>query len=336
MELQNTGVITLNPPRWSSPDHDLSRTLIVSGVARSGTSMVARVLHGAGVFLGSHMDEVVFEDNDFSSLFEVPDLDMPAMTALLRGRDATHALWGFKRPHLHLQGAPVVELCRNPFVILTVRDPVAIAERNAISEQRDPAASLSHATEDLQQMLHFAETLTCPVLLISYEKAVHEPGRFVERLLEFCGIATSTAERERLRALVEPDRPAYIQQARRVFEGYVDRIEDGRLLGWACEIGQAQPVAVTLFRDADPVADVLAHDHRQDLEIQGFGTGRHGFAVELAGLGFTPETRVSMRIQGRSFVLKGSGLPVEALGGLGAVAEAAELAPWTANFGWPD
>lgn len=308
MDLRNKGVITLRPPDPSGRTLQNPRTLILSGVARSGTSMVARVLHGAGVYLGDHMDRVVFEDNEFSALFDQAELDLDQFQTLLHRRDDQFPIWGFKRPHLHVHGPAPLRLCRNPFVVLTVRDPVAIAERNAISEQRDPLQSMSLAIDDLQQMLHFSRALECPVMLISYEKAVSQPAGFVTRLLEFCGLHVDEAEIAPLVALVEPDRPAYIDGARRIFDGFIDGLQSHRLVGWAWQRGQKLPVTLTLFRDGIPVLDFVADHLRNDLASSGFGEGRHGFAVDLAGLGFSPNSRLSVGVQGRSFLLVNSGV----------------------------
>ena len=315
MDLLNKGVLCLRqraPEPRTLPD---TKTLIVSGVARSGTSMVARVLQAAGVFMGDDMDEVVFEDSAFALLFERGEYDRTAMSELLRARNAAHPIWGFKRPHFHRYGADSVDQFRQPSVILTVRDPLAIAERNAIAEQHDIAGGLSAAVDDLRDLVSFAQELRCPTLLVSYEKAVSLPEHFVDRLLEFCGIAIPPTRRKALARLVEPNRPAYIGTARRVFEGYVDSIEGTVLTGWAWQKGLPLPVPVTLLRDGNPVSEHMADRRRQDLVNAAIGSGHHGFTIDLSGLGFTRQSRVGIRIGGRNFLLAKSGSTVEELGG---------------------
>ena len=313
MDLQNKGLISLRARQSKAGSSSRTRTLIVSGVARSGTSMVARVLHGAGVFMGEDMDQIVFEDHAFALLFENGAFDVEGVARLRRARDARHPVWGFKRPHLHVQGVAAVSAFRNPRVILTVRDPVAIAERNAIAEQLDSAGSLAAAMEDLQAMLQFAQALTCPVLLVSYEKAVRQPAGFIARLLEFCGVEMDPARQQRLADLVEPERPAYLQSARRRFDGYIDEIRNNTLTGWACQRDVPLPVTVTVFRDDVAVTDCKADRLRQDLLDSGIGSGEHGFGVNLGGLGFKNGSRVTVRIEGRNFELNKSGSTVAEL-----------------------
>lgn len=328
MELRNKGVIRLNPSATRGDTASLERTLVVSGVARSGTSMVAGILQAAGVPLGERMDQVVFEDNDFAKVLEREPFDEKALQRLLRARDRRHPVWGFKRPHLHVHGARAVELCRNPHLILTVRDPVAIAERNAISEHRDPARVLTAAMQDLQDMLTFAESLHCPMLLVSYEKAVRNPAQFVRTLLEFCGLAVADDMIDVLSAMVEPDRPAYIESARRVFDGHLDSVRRTVLIGWARQRLSQLPVVVTLFRDGVAVQDVVADRFRGDLKLSEGDEGLHGFEVDLRRHGFTARSVVSVRIQGRSFELSGSGSTVAALGGSEGAFEIRPIWPW--------
>lgn len=307
MTFQNNGLISLHEPSGSAM-LSAARTIVVSGVARSGTSMVARVLQAAGVFMGQQLDDVVFEDNELAPLFETPD--QARMLDLVRQRNRDRAIWGFKRPNLHLQTSPIIDMLRNPFVVLTMRDPVAIAERSAIAEQQDVQPELATAAENLLGIVRFADRLTCPVLLISYEKAVRQPDRFVERLLDFCGINLPASAHLPLIELIEPGRPAYVENARRVFEGYIDEITGTILSGWAWQRGLELPLNLTLLRDGKPVLDFVAEGMRGDLAQAQVGEGRHGFRVDLSRLGFVPRSKVTVRVSGRNFELTNSGRQV--------------------------
>lgn len=314
MDFINSGLIALREPPPGTI-RKLSRTLVVSGVARSGTSMVARVLAGGGVFMGEHHDEVVFEDHECNEYFGRNDL--AGFERLVRRRNRQRPVWGFKRPHLHVHGPDVIASLRNPLVILTVRDPVAVAERNVISEHRDPVRCLSEATADLTAMVSFAASLPCPALLVSYEKAIQSPRALVDRLVEFCGLGLQVPpeRRDALALLVEPDRPAYRASARRRFDGYLDRITGGVLHGWAWQQQVPEPLALTLFLDEAPVLDFTAADFRADLAAGGIGSGRHAFAIDLAGFAVRPETRVAVRVHDCTYALHRSGDPVAVLDG---------------------
>ena len=55
------------------------------------------------------------------------------------------------------------------------------------------------------------------------------------------------------------------------------------------------------------VLDFEANLHRDDLAASGFGGGRHGFALDLAGLGLSADSRLSVGVLGRTFLLVKSG-----------------------------
>lgn len=294
--------------------------------------MVARLLQGAGVFMGESLDDVVFEDHEFARLFTGPVPDDQAMNALLRKRNRARKVWGFKRPQLHQQDPKIIDLFRNPTVIITVRDPVAIAERYAIAEQIDPARSLSVAMDDLQQMLNFAQALTCPVLLVSYEKALLQPERFMNGLFDFCKLNVSAVNCKQLITLIEPNRDAYINSARRIYDGYVDCITGTLLVGWAYQRGLGLPLALTVFSDEVPIRRCVADLYRKDLAESGMDDGKHGFVVDLGELGLTRDSRITVRVEGRNFTLNNSGATVGELGGDVELIETMVASPFIMTF----
>ena len=315
MNLQHNGTLVMRQREFDSQEASKQRTIIVSGVARSGTSMVARVLSAGGLFMGDEIDDVVFEDHAFARMFEHIGHDPVELDRLVEFRNANHSVWGFKRPHLHVHGADIIRRFRNPLVILTVRDPVAIAERNAIAEMNDPALGVSAAMQDLEDMMAFAGAVTCPTLLMSYERALDQPDTCISALFDFCSLDVPAPARQTMRALIEPGRPDYVINARRVFEGYIDNIQETILTGWVWQKGVPAPMPVTLMRDGVPVSDHMANQMRSDLADSGIGGGCHGFAIDLAGRGFGPHSRVGVKIGGRNFLLTNSGATVLELGG---------------------
>jgi phytanoyl-CoA hydroxylase len=66
------------------------------------------------------------------------------------------------------------------------------------------------------------------------------------------------------------------------FEGYVDRIEDGWVAGWAfCSFSPDEPVDVQLSLDGTVIGTWTADLYRPDLEAAGKGNGRHAFEIAL-------------------------------------------------------
>ena len=304
----NDGLITANPQPFA-PEQ---RTIIVTGVARSGTSMIAQLVSIAGVSMGDALDEVVFEDHAVADAFASSDPDM--LARLVAARNEQAKVWGFKRPHLfHLKAPDFQALFREPRFIITYRDAVAVAKRNGISEYTDVPSSLRAAAADIQSCVEFTLALTCPALLISYEKALLRPAALVEELVAFCGITTPQVERDLMAAAIKANRDEYVQSARRLFQGYVDRIKDGMLFGWCWQIGVPTPVMLEISIGDRASVTVMADDFRADLAGAEVGVGCHAFHLDVSGTDASPEAVVTVRVHQRIFELSGSGKTIAQL-----------------------
>jgi hypothetical protein len=77
--------------------------------------------------------------------------------------------------------------------------------------------------------------------------------------------------------------------------GYVDRAGPDTVAGWAqSETHPEIPVCLDILVDARRVMCVLANRYRADLRTAGFGSGKHGFEVQLsAGVSGRVEVRRS-------------------------------------------
>jgi len=99
-----------------------------------------------------------------------------------------------------------------------------------------------------------------------------------------------------------------------MFEGYLDKIIDGTLHGWAWNDARPnEPVAVDLYDHGTRtlLQSVVAGLFRPDLLAAGKGDGRHGFRLYLPDLTSQRTLEVSARISGTKRVLIPSPLHVE-------------------------
>ena len=175
--------------------------------------------------------------------------------------------------------------------------------RNQISEAFSEPSSLQMAVDDLQSMMAFMLAVRHPALLISYEKAVQNRPGFVDGLIDFCGLRVSSRIREKMISAIEPDRQDYLDQARRQFEGYIDRFEDGVLYGWCRQVGSNDPVVIDVLVNARVAASVAANVFRPDLLAAGHGSGEHAFQVDLKPHVRTGRETIEAAVQGRMFRL---------------------------------
>ena len=89
-DLVNKGCI-LNQPLA-----DQGRTLIVTGLQRSGTSVVAAILHHAGVFIGNEINDAVYEDEAIGRVLLARDIG--ALRRIVAERNAAASTLGLQAP----------------------------------------------------------------------------------------------------------------------------------------------------------------------------------------------------------------------------------------------
>src|SRR4051794_13832400 len=75
------------------------KTLLVTGLARSGTSMLAALLQGSGVAMGDHVYEPIHEDAEITQILRARDFTR--LDELIARLNAKAPIWGFKMPDLH-------------------------------------------------------------------------------------------------------------------------------------------------------------------------------------------------------------------------------------------
>jgi hypothetical protein len=290
------------------------RTFIVTGRHRSGTSLVASVLRQVGIFLGAEINDIVHEDEAMAKILKARDTD--GLPRLIGERNANYGTWGFKFPMLcQSLGPEDLALFSDPHVIVTFRDPVSVAVRTAVSEYQEPMRALRTAVDEQAELVTFVERLQCPTLLLSYEKALVFPGDFIDAILRFCGLPRSDALREKLINLIEPNRQTYIARVRRRYGGVIDGVTYGCLYGWCRLTGVDDPVALDLLVDDQPILSFNADVFRQDLLDTGFGTGHHGFYIDLAKLSVRPDSVIRVRVADHTIELDNSGRRLKSYGG---------------------
>lgn len=179
------------------------RTLCVLGLFRGGTTMVARALRGMGVFMGARLDpRGNEEDLDFQHA------ESARIRELVKARDAAHDVWGWKYPGSFLTILDWYRALRNPRFVLVFRDPLASAQTELASgNASDLAATIATKLDHTGRMLEFvlrANAARLPLCLVSYERAVMDPERFVDQLAEFAGVALAPARRAEVIAVVDP------------------------------------------------------------------------------------------------------------------------------------
>ncbi len=182
-------------------------TVVIIGMPRGGTTMVAGVAQRLGLNIG---DNLAFnlEDEDFDRK------SLAHMRAAVTERDARMPVWGWKFPTASNYLAKLVPHLRNPRFVVVWRDPLTAAMRSVeqLMEQGLPQLAETkrslNAVETMvnRQMNNLAllRKAEVPALLVSYEKSVRRRQEFVEQFAGFIGLPVP-ADTAEILAFMEPE-----------------------------------------------------------------------------------------------------------------------------------
>jgi hypothetical protein len=181
------------------PREDETMTVVIAGVPRGGTTMVAAVVDALGVYLGPEEDLRTYT-------FEDQTMNLPWLASqheCIEQRNVEFDVWGWKNPGATKSFGELVHALRNPRVIIVFRDLLSsiMGEMNAdrVLENPEPRSLnllIDDALERQERNLIFARRTRLPTLLVSYEKCIIDRNRFLDEIIEFLGLDPSPEERE--------------------------------------------------------------------------------------------------------------------------------------------
>lgn len=208
---ENYGTLVLNPTAVRK-----HTSVLVAGLGRSGTTMVSRVLSSLGLFMGERLSRGTNEDKDFRNVIKKGSL--PDFERLCRDRDRRFDRWGFKYPAARHNLPELVGVMRSPRVIITSREPLATAMRTSIETEAEILPTFAEALRRMLRLLHTVEKLECPVLLLSYEKALTRPRDCVTTIAAFCGINADAGTLQAAANTIRNGDQAYLGSGRQLRE----------------------------------------------------------------------------------------------------------------------
>lgn len=193
MQADNYGHMVLNDAPCPA-----ETTIAVTGMGRSGTTMVARILLALGLPIARGVTSKFLEEKQIIHMLK--NREMEAFAALCAERNANHPRWAFKCPTLRVRLKESDPILRNPRYIVTYRDVVAVSSRVMMQEDIDTAAALEAQARKQYNLMRSLLELSNPVLLLSYEKSMRYPEHTVSLISEFCGEACTKDQISRIAA----------------------------------------------------------------------------------------------------------------------------------------
>ena len=198
--LDNEVVFSLNVADVDSLNAGVKKTLILFGMPRGGTTMIANVVRSMGVYLGEELP-VNLEDGDFN--WDILGRKNPEWTRehkiasirqAIESRNQKFDTWGWKYPRIDLYLKDICSQVVNPMFVCVFRDVVASTWRGVVRRGRPAAGAIRYALELQANQLALLEEAGAPALLVSYEKAIDDPLQLAVSLNQFMGLGFSRKE----------------------------------------------------------------------------------------------------------------------------------------------
>jgi len=190
--------IASSHPDWAveaSATKSQPRTIVVFGMPRGGTTMVAGICQRCGIDMGTDLPKNL-EDQDFVNK------PLEHMIQSIEQRNATKPVWGWKFPRASAYLSELEANIRNPLFIVVWRDILSVATRG-IKNTGEMNKSLRVAHNIQTQNLNFVSATPAPVLHVSYEKSIRTPVELAEDIQRFTGIHKAF-DKDELIAFAEP------------------------------------------------------------------------------------------------------------------------------------
>jgi len=281
------------------------KTLIVVGVARGGTSLVAGTLNKLGVFTGDMSKEPVFEDLRLATKFENRDLN--SVKEIIKEYNSND-IWLFKRPSSINYLNDIDTLVRNPIYLIIFKDIFSVSNRNTISMKTDVVSGLRKAHEDYANILNFIDDNKPNAFLLSYEKIMLSKRFFVHTMVELIGNEIQPKKKKDALTFIEPNPKKYLDASRITKSiGKVGSVKKNRVIGWAKYAYSDKEATVQLYINNILVDTKKAKDFRQiTLDKKIHKTGHCGYVFELQDRPLKDGDTVSVKLEDEVVFLKGS------------------------------
>jgi hypothetical protein len=160
------------------------RTIICTGMGRSGTSAVMSLVEFLGVWVGARHDSPNRENKELRGAIGA---GTDAAAAMIASYNKRFPIWGFKAPNMRRGLAETLRMFRNPLIIVPHRDPIGKLGRQMVAEQRQMTLQdihrliISHRRliEELKQVEAPQLHIAFPLLVGSQQEALRAISEFV-------------------------------------------------------------------------------------------------------------------------------------------------------------
>lgn len=296
MNRENSGLIILN----GSAEHLDTKTVIVLGAARGGTSMIAGTLSKLGVYMGEGLNSR-YQDNVLSDCMNRGD--KKRARKVISERNKKHSIWGVKKIRLWRWNS----LFRNVAYVIVFRDILSVSNRQASIKSTSVVFQMIKVLGKNLSLIIFLTFCRRPVLLVSYEKCLLNPEKFVLALSRFLGLRELKKIPEAIK-FIEPSAASYINSSviREVAQrdgeylGNIDSIELNKVEGWCLSKSKKKVVELSLFVNGGFEGKVITNVIREDvLKVHPKCYQKCGFIFYFSAANYLKDgDEIDVRVQG--------------------------------------
>lgn len=167
------------------------RTIVITGVARGGTSFAASICSHLGIDMCRGGPRY---ENPFLQRAVVRG-DWIATEQLVRTVARHLPVWGWKLPALIEHLDRIEALVPNPRFVFVIRNPIAtLGRRDALADRRTSGQVLHRVLRHYDRVAAFCKRSSSPCLLFDYDQALRDVPYAVSALAQFCGVACADAK----------------------------------------------------------------------------------------------------------------------------------------------
>lgn len=205
---------------------DKTKTIVVLGVGRGGTSLAAGLLKLFGVDMGPTIHPTKFnpkgsfEDEDFvemnKKILNNPNSDFSSeVENLIQTKSKDKIFWGWKVPSTVLTIKHYLPYLPNPYFVIVLRNPIDNA-LSMVKYSRENRVDFPHPISFIEALRRVCQTYEriliitqqypeVPQIFISFERIIKNPVAEIRRISEFLGIHISNQQIEKIKKFIIPE-----------------------------------------------------------------------------------------------------------------------------------
>lgn len=189
-------------------DFGKPETVIVLGVGRGGTSLVAGTLRCLGISMGEDPHPAKHE---WSPVVYTPErqVNVPATRRNVEAMNAAHPLWGWKSPADLFVVDALLPLLRGPAFLIVTRDLVNVTLSSQKYDGTPPEIGFYEAAIVYRLIADRMRFWPYPAAVVPFQEILENADEFVEFIASFLQITPTAEQKKGALAFNKPGSNAY-------------------------------------------------------------------------------------------------------------------------------